>query len=86
VPADRSDPVEHVSQSASARFDALIEANAGVGHVEAKRVASTRERDGDRCVRAGVFGGVLERFEATEVDGRFDLWVVASDSPRVHGT
>jgi hypothetical protein len=76
--AERGEPVGHVPLARSHRGVAGVVAGAVVGHDEPQGSVLGLEADASvGCL--GVFGGVLQRFEAAEVHGRLGVLPEAAD-------
>ena len=78
--ADRSDAVAHVGHADSSQADARVEAGSVIGDFEGKvTTVVSAYADNRRSAIAGVLRGVLERFQATEVDSRLDVGRIATE-------
>ena len=85
--AERADAVAHVGQAAAGLTAVGVETGTAVADREAQTPAALMQMDGDGSARAGVFGGVLQRLQAGEVDGLLDLGPLPAQALRVqaHG-
>ena len=82
--ADGGDPVGHVGQPGSAGAGAG-DAGAVVGDLADQLAGVVAQGDGDAGVVPGVFGGVVQRLQAAEVDRCFDRGRVAGGDAGVDG-
>src|SRR5215469_8824888 len=79
------EPVGDVGQAGAVVGGGRVVAVSGVGDRNDQGGAIVAGGDGDTGVGACVFGGVVERFQAAEVDGCLDLGWVAADAVEAHG-
>src|SRR5262249_47583994 len=74
------EPVGDVGQAGAVGGGGRVVAASGVGDGDCQRGGILAGGDGGAGAGACVFGGVVERFQAAEVDGCFDLRRVAADA------
>src|SRR5215469_10160795 len=79
------EPVGDVGQAGAVVGGGRVVAASGVGDGDSQGGGVLAGGDGGAGVGACVFGGVVERFQAAEVDRCFDLGWVAADAVEVHG-
>src|SRR5215813_5669548 len=78
------EPVGDVGQAGAVVGGGRVVAVSGVGDGDCQRGAVLAGGDGGAGAGACVFGGVVERFQAAEVDRCFDLGWVAADAVEAH--
>src|SRR5207248_2757225 len=81
-PADRSQAIAHVGEAGAVRLPVSFEAGAIIEDFEEQAAGILPDPHLRGCSVAGVLSGVLESFQAAEVDGRLDLGRVPAHAVR----